>query len=183
MGVRPARLDDVPYIVGLHRKETDQLGFVPQSCYEREIGGMTNGTILIYEENRDPVGFIYATHNRYGVTKVHQIAIQEDARRMQRASALVGAVERDADWLVSLRCAADLDAADFWETIGFQLMGQVGVKENAWRRHTKTGLPTRRGRQMLSFQKIIGGLWGTPPGGSGLLIAGGVGKPLPGALH
>jgi len=39
MGVRSARLDDVSYIVGLHRKETDQLGFVPQSCYEREIGG------------------------------------------------------------------------------------------------------------------------------------------------
>jgi N-acetylglutamate synthase-like GNAT family acetyltransferase len=174
MGVRSARLDDVSYIVGLHRKETDQLGFIPQSCYEREIGGVTNGTILIYEENGDSVGFIYATHNRHGITKIHQIAMQEDARRMQRASDLVSAVERDVDWLVSLRCAADLDATDFWEAVGFQSMGQVGIKENAWRRHTKAGLPTRRGRKMLSFQKIVGGLWRTSPSDSGLLIAGGL---------
>ena len=94
---------------------------------------------------------------------------------MQRASDLVSAVERDVDWLVSLRCAADLDATDFWEAIGFQLMGQVGVKENAWRRHTKTGLPTRRGRKMLSFQKVVGGLWRTSLSDSGLLIASGTG--------
>ena len=121
--VRRATLGDIKYIDSLRKKEGEAIGFIPLQRYEMEINGDRHGSILVYEENLDLVGFVYATHNRAGVTHIQQVAIQEDARRMERASALVLAVRKERDWLLSCRCAADLDSTHFWEALGFQPSG------------------------------------------------------------
>tara|TARA_Y100000310_G_scaffold1812_1_gene2277 strand:+ start:2181 stop:2675 length:495 start_codon:yes stop_codon:yes gene_type:complete len=157
--VRPATLNDIPYIDHLRKREGEAIGFIPLERYQMEIDGRRHGSILVYEEDGDLVGFIYATHNRAGVTHVQQVAIQEDARRMERASALVGTVQRNQDWLVSLRCAADLEATEFWEQLGFALESHVEPKSVYGRGKDKATLPTRRKRDILRFQKVVGGLW------------------------
>jgi hypothetical protein len=158
-GVQKAVLSDLPYIEMLRRREGEAIGFIPMQRYEMEIDGRSGGSILICWENGDPVGFLYATHNRAGVTHIQQVAIQEDARRLERATALVVAAQREKDWLVTLRCAADLDATSFWEALGFALESHVGPKSAYGRSKDKATVSTRRKRDILRFQKVVGGLW------------------------
>jgi N-acetylglutamate synthase-like GNAT family acetyltransferase len=154
--IRQATMGDVPYIDGLRRKESESLSFLPLSAYEREIED--GGKVIVAEEGGDLVGFLYATHNK-GVARVHQVAIQEDARRMARAALLVKAAQKDTDWLISLRCASDLDAVDFWSALGFDLTDREGAKPPQWKSRESTRFTNRRGRVMLRFQKVVGGLW------------------------
>lgn len=154
-----ATLEDLPYIEHLRRKESEAIGFIPQQRYEMEINGERKGLLLVAKENNDYVGFLYATRNQAGVTHIQQIAIQEDARRMERATALVNAAVRPVDWLVSLRCAADLDAVHFWESLGFELDTKVAPKPAYGRGKDKATSPNRRQRDILRFQKVVGGLW------------------------
>ena len=141
-----ATLSDLDYIDHLSRNESEAVGFIPKSRYEKEITGESNGLVLVAKENNDHVGFLYATRNNQGVTHIQQVAIQEDARRLERATLLVEASIRPTDWLVSLRCATDLDSTKFWESLGFQV-------------ESITSPANRRKRSILRFQKVVGGLW------------------------
>ena len=143
--VLPATLEDVDYLCHLQRIEAnreDALGFLPKSVYEREI--QSRGTILLARENGDEVGFIYATHNRHGITTVQQVGVQEDARRLEIGTQLVEASIRENDFLVKLRCRKGLPSVSFWESQGFDIVDLV-----------ESG---RRG-PVYKFQKMIGGLW------------------------
>ena len=143
--VSPATLEDVDYLCHLQRIEAnreDELGFLPKSVYEREI--QSRGTILLARENGDEVGFIYATHNRHGITTVQQVGVQEDARRLEIGTQLVEASIRENDFLVKLRCRKGLPSVSFWESQGFDIVDLV-----------ESG---RRG-PVYKFQKMIGGLW------------------------
>jgi len=157
--IQPANLADIVYIDHLRKREGEAIGFIPKQRYEMEIDGRRGGSILIAWENNDPVGFIYATHNRAGVTHIQQVAIQEDARRMERATALVNGVIKQRDYLVSLRCAADLDATKFWEALGFQLQDHVSPKSVYGTGKDKATITARPKRDILRFQKVVGGLW------------------------
>lgn len=159
MEVRRATLADIPYIEHLRRKESEAVGFIPVQRYEMEIDGRRHGSILLAIENGDPVGFLYATHNCTGVTHIQQVAVQEDARRADRATALVNAAQKERDWLISLRVAADLEAVGFWAALGFELDTRVAPKSAYGRGKDKATSPTRRRRQILRFQKVVGGLW------------------------
>ena len=162
--VRKATLSDLKYVEHLRRLEGEAVGFIPYQRYEMEVDGRRGGSIYLAWENGDPVGFVYATHNRTGVTHIQQVAVQEDARRMERATALVEAAQKERDWLVTLRCAADLEATHFWEALGFILDSHVSPKSVYGRGKEKATLPTRRQRTILRFQKVVGGLW-LPSGG------------------
>ena len=145
MEVTPATLRDVDYICHLQRIEAsreDSLGFLPRSVYTREVESY--GTILIARENGDEVGFIYATHNRHGITTVQQVGVQDDARRLEIGTTLVEASVRENDFLVKLRCRQGLPSVSFWASQGFNIVDLV-----------ESG---RRG-PVYKFQKIIGGLW------------------------
>ena len=159
MKIRKATLADLQYIEHLRRRESEAVGFIPIQRYEMEIDGRRGGDVIVVEEHTDLVGFVYATHNQAGVSHIQQIAIQEDARRMERATALVEAITKPTDWLVSLRCAADLEATQFWEALGFDLLDRVMPKSVYGRGKDKATTPTRRKREILRYQKVAGGLW------------------------
>ena len=145
LDISSATLEDVDYLCHLQRIEAnreDALGFLPKSVYEREI--QSRGTILLARENGDEVGFIYATHNRHGITTVQQVGVQEDARRLEIGTQLVEASIRENDFLVKLRCRKGLPSVSFWESSGFDIVDLV-----------ESG---RRG-PVYKFQKMIGGLW------------------------
>jgi GNAT superfamily N-acetyltransferase len=147
--IETATLQDIDYLCHLQRIEAnrdDAIGFLPKVAYENEIRGIRHGTILVARENDDEVGFLYATHNRHGVTHIQQVAVQDDARRLDIGGQLVGAVTRTNDWLVSLRCREGLPSVDFWTALGFEVNNID---------HT----PTKRKRPVLHLQKIVGGLW------------------------
>lgn len=141
-----ATLADVDYLCHLQRIEAnreDSIGFIPRLGYEREV---MRGNILIARENGDSVGFIYATHNRAGVTRIQQLAVQDDARRLEIGTQLVTAVTKANDWLISLRCRANLPAVTFWEELMFKVTSVDAT-------------PTKRKQPVLRFQKVVGGLW------------------------
>ena len=152
-------MSDIFYIDDLRKKNSEAIGFIPKVRYEMEINRERHGTILVYEENADLVGFIYATHNQAGVTHIQQIAIQEDARRLERGALLVEAAKKERDWLISCRCAADLESVGFWQAIGFQFLDNVNPKSIYGRGKDKSTLPTRRKREILRFQKVVGGIF------------------------
>ena len=121
MLIQKATIDDLKYIESLAKSDFESIGFIPNSRYVKIADGQSlNESLLLCFENNDPVGFCYATHRNYG-TKIHQIIIQEDARRATRATALVNQITKPDDVFVSLRCADDLQEANlFWQSIGFQ---------------------------------------------------------------
>ena len=164
--IRRATLADISYIDHLRARNSEAVGFIPRVRYEMEIDGSRHGSVLVCEDNGDLVGFIYATHNNHGVTHIQQIAIQGDARRLERGTALVEAVKRDTDWLISCRCAEDLEATEFWQSLGFDFQDMVSPKSVYGRGKDKAVLPTRRKRTILRFQKVVSGLWLPEPSGA-----------------
>jgi len=97
-------------------------------------------------ENEDRVGFIYSAANFAGVTKIYQVAVQDDARRLEIGTALVDAVTDVNGWLLSLRCRENLPAIQFWQDLGFTVGGVDRT-------------PNKRKSPVIRFHKVIGGLW------------------------
>jgi len=94
--VRLAQLSDLKYVHHLSKNEAHALGFIPNTAYEAAITGIKTGKrwsnvcndkLWICEENDDPVGFLLMSFGRWA--KVNQIAIQEDARLIERGKALL----------------------------------------------------------------------------------------------
>lgn len=152
--VRRATLADIPYMVALGRREFDQIGFVPISQYEGIIGGWLypKCRVWVAEVNGDVVGFLYSSPGAEGRSlKVLQIAIQEDARRIEYGKALVDAAEVYAAHLqrpaVSCSVATDIEARRFWDALGYAVHG---VTEGGKRRKR---LLERR------YKRLECGLW------------------------
>ena len=149
MLIEPATLEDISYLCHLQRLEArgaDGLGFVPRTAYEDTINQARGGQILVATENEDRVGFIYSAANSAGVTKIYQVAVQDDARRLEIGTALVDSVTDVNGWLLSLRCRENLPAIQFWQDLGFTVGGVDRT-------------PNKRKSPVIRFHKVIGGLW------------------------
>ena len=161
--VRRATLRDLRYLDALRKREGDAVGFIPIARYEMEVTGERKGSLYLSWDDGDPTGFIYATHSGRGATHIIQVAVQEDARRMERASALVEAIRTDglkrSSWLLSLRCAEDLSANEFWRALGFSLetVGLWPKTPNALGK--AKAAKNKRGRRINVWQRVEAGLW------------------------
>ena len=145
MEVLPATLADLDYIVSLAKKEGQAVGFIPKIAYEAAITGkktqknrwsdVCNDRIFLVKENDDPVGFVLMSYGR--IAKVGQIAIQEDARLIERGKGLLTAamdVGIDKGILeFGCGCADDLESNKFWHAMGWQK-----VSQRKGRRHSNT---------------------------------------------
>lgn len=124
MEIINATIPDIKYIDWLRSKEFNSIGFIPKVRYEMEITGERGGDIILAKENNDLVGFAYITYGPPYSAKIQQIAIQEDARRMERATALIDEVSTRAKRRgcaeIGCRCAEDLEANNFWLALGFE---------------------------------------------------------------
>jgi N-acetylglutamate synthase-like GNAT family acetyltransferase len=160
MKVRVATIEDLRYIESLRRSVSEDIGFIPLQRYEMEIDGRRNGRVLVVTDNGDLTGFCYATFGGQSA-KVQQVAIQEDARRMERATLLVDAVYNEGLQRglqqVSCRCAEDIPANEFWRSLGFGCVGQVDSKSV----YAGTGREkwSKRGRRLNVYVYSPAGLW------------------------
>ncbi len=134
------------FVDDLQRKNAEQLSFYPIQVFEREA---QKGRIFLGLLNGEPCGYIYMGAPSVDV-KCHQVCIQYDARRRLYGAALAVAMEDYAQRAnassVTLRCGFDLDANEFWASLGYGVIAKQtgGVRRmrtiNVWRKELQPGL-------------------------------------------
>ena len=126
------------FLTSLMEKNYEAVGFIPRPKLEEYAA---RGQVLIETENETPCGYL-VFGNGWPRLRIYQACIQYDARRREHGIALVERVIREADVRgcdsISLWCADDLDANNFWKAAGFAFGGQReggmkrGRKHNLW---------------------------------------------------
>jgi hypothetical protein len=124
----------IDYIVSLSQKHYEEIGFIPKPRLKKYL---ESDQIWLSKENDDPCGFIIFGKG-WPVLRIYQTCIQYDVRRQHHALNLIKKLINKAiaeNYLaISLWCAHELDANQFWQSCGFQFMEQ---KEGGKRRHRK----------------------------------------------
>lgn len=148
--IREAKLQDIPYIVSLSKKESFSLGFIPKSAYEAAITGYKGGKrwsntcndkLFVCEENGDLVGFVMFSYGK--ISKCNQICIQEDARLIERGKSLLSAAVSHGNLVgredFACGCADDLASNFFWKQMGWVKVGtRQGIShKNTWKESSK----------------------------------------------
>lgn len=148
--IRSAKLEDVPFIVDLAKKESLSLGFIPKPAYSAAITGHKTGKrwsttcndkIFVCEENAQLVGFVMFSYGK--VAKCNQIAIQSDARLFERGKALLSAAIAHGNLKgiedFACGCADDLSSNLFWQQMGWSKFGErFGISyKNTWKQTSK----------------------------------------------
>lgn len=138
--IRLATLSDLDYVDYLRKRESSSLGFVPKQTYEQLVSygrydiyrkRWLYSELLIYEENKTPVGFCYVSYSGKGNNYAHifQIVLQPDARRFYRATKIIEHIERVSIKRglsgIDCRVATDLESNIFWRALGFEVVGIV----------------------------------------------------------
>lgn len=128
--VRNAREIDVEFIDKLQKENSHAVGFIQRTVWDKYVfGGERNFVVFIREKNADMVGYILLTpgKGRDTYTRIQQIAVREDARRLDYGSALIAVVRDFCETFnragARLRCRTDLESNKFWEALGFQRFG------------------------------------------------------------
>jgi len=154
--VRYAKLEDVPYVISLSKKETNSLGFIPKMAYESAITGIKTGDrwsnvcndkLFVIECNKDLVGFCLAS---FGIPnaiskkgKIAQICLQTDARKFLRGRLLLDHVvdygKTQGTFAFSAGCADDLESNLFWGAMGWiKIATRQGIShKNTWKQTSK----------------------------------------------
>ena len=151
--VRTAVASDAAFIDKLQRENSYAVGFIQRTIWDRYVfGGERNFFVLLCEANYDPVGYTLITPGRAvnSYVRIQQIAVREDARRLDYGSALIDVVAEFCSEHqrrgARLRCRVDLESNRFWKALGFQRYGvwpkgqlnHVGMKAsddiNLWER-------------------------------------------------
>lgn len=143
--IRQAKLEDIPYIVSLSKKESFCLGFIPKMAYESAITGIKKGKrwsptcndkLFVCEENGDLVGYVMFSYGN--PSKCNQICIQSDARLIERGKALLSAAITHGNLRgiedFACGCADDLPSNFFWKQMGWVKVGErKGIShKNTW---------------------------------------------------
>lgn len=126
--VRNSTIDDMIFVDKLQKENSYAVWFIQKTVWEKYVyWGERNFIVLICEYNHDPVGYVLITPwmgvNKYA--KIQQIAIRNDARRLQYGTALINTCRIFCEkfWRVwfTLRCRIDLDANHFWKKLWFEV--------------------------------------------------------------
>jgi GNAT superfamily N-acetyltransferase len=171
--VRTATEQDKLFIDKLQKDNSYAVGFIQETVWDKYVfGGERNFVVFICEKNNDMVGYVLLTPGRkaYSYAKVQQVAVREDARRLDYGSALISVVKDFCNTFdrmgVTLRCRTDLQSNNFWKALGFSLYGvwekgkvnHVGFKASAdinlWRIDLNDQLLT-----LFDTEEMDNGLW------------------------
>jgi GNAT superfamily N-acetyltransferase len=171
--VRTATESDRNFIDKLQKDNSYAVGFIQATVWDKYVfGGERNFVVFICEKNDDMVGYVLLTPGRkaYSYAKIQQIAVREDARRLDYGSALIAVVKDFCNTFdrmgVTLRCRVDLESNHFWKALGFSLYGvwekgkinHVGFKASAdinlWRIDLNDQLLT-----LFTTEEMDNGVW------------------------
>ena len=124
--VRNAREIDIAFIDKLQKDNSYAVGFIQRTVWDDYVfGGGRNFVVFICEKNNDPVGYILLTPGRgaNSYVKTQQIAVRDDARRLDYGSDLIAVVRDFCETFerigARLRCRTDLESNKFWQALGF----------------------------------------------------------------
>lgn len=127
IAVRTAVVDDASFIDKLQRENAYAVGFIQRTIWDKYVfGGERNFFVLLCEANNDPVGYTLVTPGRApdSFVRIQQIAVRDDARRLQYGSALLDVIRRFCNEHqrrgARLRCRSDLESNRFWQALGFE---------------------------------------------------------------
>jgi len=128
--VRTSKIEDMSFVDKLQKENSQAVGFIQKTVWTDYVyGGKRNFVVFICEKNNDMVGYILLTPGRGGMSyaKIQQIAVRNDARRLDYGTALIDCVRKFCYKFgrigVSLRCRKDLESNLFWKALGFELYG------------------------------------------------------------
>lgn len=124
--VRNSTIKDMLLVDKLQKDNSYAVGFIQKTVWEKYVwGGERNFIVLICECNNDPVGYVLITPatGNYKYAKIQQIAVRNDARRLQYGTALLKVCKDFCNEFgrkgFTLRCRIDLEANKFWQQLGF----------------------------------------------------------------
>lgn len=133
----------VDYVSDLAKKNSEALSFIP---FPKLKAYAERGQLLIETENEDPCGFLVWGWG-FPVLKIYQACIQHDARLQEHGINLVYRLIEIATArncvAISLWCADDLEANQFWKSAGFIFTGQREEGKRRGRKHNHWILPLR----------------------------------------
>jgi len=123
VAIRPATLDDLPFIDSLQKKTTKQVGFMPRAQFEGKI--KLGHALVAVDGTGQRAGYLigndqYFKHDDVGI--IYQINVAPEYRGSLVAATLLKAqFERSAYGckLYCCWCAQDIEANRFWESCGF----------------------------------------------------------------
>lgn len=125
--VRTSTIKDMLLVDKLQKENSYAVGFIQKTIWENYVwGGERNFIVLICEVNNDAVGYVLITPGKGGYTyaKIQQIAVRNDARRLQYGSALITVCRQFCNKFgrkgFTLRCRVDLESNKFWQNLGFE---------------------------------------------------------------
>lgn len=137
----------IDYVDSLQKKNAEALSFYPRQVFERE---QEKGRLFLGMLNGEPCGYLYVGAATHKDVKCHQVCIQYDARRRLYGAAIVAVMEQFAQEAnaasITLRCGFDLDANDFWKSMGYDCIAHQmgGVRRmrtiNVWRKQLRAEL-------------------------------------------
>ena len=121
---------DIAFIEKLQKENAHAVGFIQRTIWDDYVfGGGRNFVVFICEKNADMVGYVLLTPGKGAntYTRIQQIAVREDARRLDYGSALIAVVRDFCETFnrigARLRCRQDLESNKFWQALGFQKYG------------------------------------------------------------
>jgi hypothetical protein len=146
--IRTATTADSLFVRSLQKRFSNQLGFLPNAAVDECIDG---GCVRLATENDDPCGYVLSRRRLKcapHVAPIVQAAVCLDARRRHHGLTLIESVCQDA-WvdgktIVQCWCRADLDAVDFWDAAGFDLVAERDPR-------------SARGKPLLLFRRALPG--------------------------
>lgn len=139
MVVRNGTPSDIAFVDKMQKENSNAVGFIQRTIWDKYVfGGERNFFVLVCEKNGDMVGYTLVTSGKsfYDYVKIQQIAVREDARRLEYGSALVEVIrifcKQYGRLGARLKCRIDLEANLFWSALGFT---KVGVWQKGKRNH------------------------------------------------
>lgn len=139
--VRNSTLSDMLFVDKLQKENSYAVWFIQKTVWEKYVYWWDrNFIVLICECNNDPVWYVLITPwmwvNKYA--KIQQIAVRNDARRLQYWTALISVCRIFCErfWRIgfTLRCRTDLDSNNFWKKLGFEVYNtwEKGKINHVW---------------------------------------------------
>ena len=119
-------MDPVTYITWQMKQESNAVGFIPRATVQNRY--IARGCYLLQRNSlNEPIGYLLHGRPKRGwPLHVHQVAIRIDHRRRLNATRLLRTLEgravHDGATCITLRCALDLEANQFWLASGFRLI-------------------------------------------------------------
>lgn len=141
--IRPATTADLPFLVYLQSKWTNNLGFLPRPALQRYID---KHSILIVAENTQHAGYLAWSMRPDGIVLIPQVAITPELLRTTLGTRLLNRIAKAAInghcSVLRLRSRSDLPANSFWPTQGFTTTAIIAR-------------PTARGLPIIEWTKLL----------------------------